>query len=169
MLNLTTVQADIESWMQNFVEVPHSGLGGWAPCPYARKARLDRDFEVKLGLAPLHDLIKISKHGLGGKSVVIVAYDPKSHTYEDFNSALNIANEKFLLPNNLLVLEDHPADPEIVNDVVMNQGTYALALVQSLSDLDEKAQLVARKGFYHTWPEEYLQALFKHRKDPRQI
>ena len=169
MLNLDIVQADIESWIVNFVEVPHPALGGWAPCPYARKARLDRDFEVRLGLAPIHDLIKISKTGLGGKSVVIIVYDPVLHAYENFTADLNTANKKFLLPNNLLVLEDHPADPEIVNGVSMNQGTYALALVQSLSDLNDKAQLVAKKGFYDTWPEEYLQALFKHRRDPRQI
>jgi len=169
MLNLDTVQADIESWIQNFVEVPHPALGGWAPCPYARKARLDKDFEVRLGLAPIHDLIKVSKHGLGGKSVVIIVYDPVLHDYRDFSVALDIANKEFLLPNNLLALEDHPADPEIVNGVSMNQGTYALALVQSLSDLNEKAQLVAQKGFYDSWPEEYLTALFKHRKDPRQI
>jgi len=169
MLNLDTVQTDIESWIQNFVEVPHPALGGWAPCPYARKARLDRDFEVKLGLAPMHDLIQISKHGLGGKSVVVIVYDPVVHAYDDFSSALNTANKEFLLPNNLLALEDHPADPEIVNGVSMNHGTYALALVQSLSDLNDKAQLVAKRGFYDTWPEEYLTALFKHRKDPRLI
>ena len=167
MLDLDIVRHNIERWIETFVEVPHPALGGWAPCPYARKARLDRDFEVRLGLAPLHDLIKINKHGLDGKSVVIIVYDPVAHTYEDFNFALNIANEKFLLPNNLLALEDHPADPEIVNGVSMNQGTYALALVQSLSDLNEKARLVARKGFYDTWPEEYLKALFQHRQDPR--
>jgi len=167
MLNLDIIQADIEKWIVDFVEVPHPALGGWAPCPYARKARLDRDFEVRLGLAPLHDLIKISKEGLGGKSVIIIAYNPKAHTYKDFSTALDIANKEFLLPNNLLALEDHPADPEIVNGVCMNQGTYALALVQSLSDLNQKAELVARKGFYDTWPEEYLTALFQHRKDPR--
>jgi len=167
MLDLATVQADIEQWIVNFVEVPHPALGGWAPCPYARKARLDRDFDVRLGLAPMHDLITLSKIGLGGKSVIILVYDSKVHTYKDFSFALTVANEKFLLPNNLLALEDHPADPEIVNGVTMNQGTYALALVQSLSDLNKKAQLVAQKGFYNTWPEEYLTALFKHRKDPR--
>jgi hypothetical protein len=169
MLKLDTVQYEIEQWMETFVEVPHPDLGGWAPCPYARKARLDRDFEVRLGLAPMHDLIKISKHGLGGKSVVIIVYDPKMHIYEDFSFALDTANREFLLPNNLLALEDHPADPEIVNGISMNQGTYALALVQSLSDLNEKAQLVAKKSFYDSWPEEYLTALFKYRKDPRQI
>jgi len=167
LLKLEDVKHNIEKWIVDFVEVPHPALGGWAPCPYARKARLDQDFEVKLGLAPIHDLVQISKKCLGGKSVVIIAYDPAEYSYEEFSRALDIANREFLLPNNLLALEDHPADPEIVNGVVMNNGTYALALVQSLSDLNEKAQLVARKGFYATWPEEYLTPLFKHRQDPR--
>jgi hypothetical protein len=169
MLNLETVKQDIEQWIVDFVEVPHPALGGWAPCPYARKARLDRDFDVRLGLVPLHDLIRISKEGLAGKSVVIIAYDPVLHAYEDFSSALNIANKEFLLPNDLLALEDHPADPEIVNGVSMNHGAYALALVQSLSDLNDKAKLMASKGFYDTWPEDYLTAVFTHRTDPRQI
>jgi len=42
-----------------------------------------------------------------------------------------------------------------------------LALVQSLSDLNNKAKLIARQGFYESWPEEYLQDLFNHRQDPR--
>lgn len=167
MLNLAQVEKDIQHWIENFVEVAHPALGGWAPCPYARKARLDRDFEVRLGLAPIHDLVKISRNGLGGKSVVIIAYDPKEYSHKRFSQELDIANKEFLLPNDLLVLEDHPDDLEIVNGVCMNQGNYALALVQGLTDLNHKAQLMASKGFYDSWPEEYLQALFQHRKDPR--
>ena len=168
MLNLETVTKDIEQWIENFVEVPHPNLGGWAPCPYARKARLDRDFDVRLGLAPIHDLIKVSRHGLAGKSVVIFVYDPQDISAEELSHAVDVCNREFLVPNNLLALEDHPDDPEVVNGVAMNNGTYALILMQSLSDLDEKAQLMARKGFYDTWPEEYLTPLFRHRKDPRQ-
>ena len=167
MLDLATVQYDIERWIVDFVEIPHPALGGWAPCPYARKARLDRDFTVRVGVNPYFDLLNVAQDGLGGKSVLILAYDPNEFFYSQFTSDINAANEEALLRNNMLALEDHPGDQEIVNGVCMNQGTYALALVQSLSDLNEKAQLVAKKGFYDTWPEDYLQALFKHRKDPR--
>jgi hypothetical protein len=167
VLNLDKVQKEIESWIENFVEVPHPALGGWAPCPYARKARLDRDYEVRLGLAPIHDLIKISRSGLNGKSVIIIVYNPNDYTHEEFSRELATANREFLLEKDLLALEDHPGDPEIVNGVCMNQGTYALALVQSLSDLDQKARIMANKGFYQTWPEKYLQKLFQHRQDPR--
>ena len=167
MLDLDTVKQDIDRWIETFVEVPHPALGGWAPCPYARKARIDQDFTVRIGINPYFDLLNVAKDGIGGKSVLIIAYNPNEFFYSQFTSDIKAANEEALLRNNLLALEDHPDDQEIVNGVCMNQGTYALALVQSLSDLNEKAQLVAKTGFYDTWPEDYLQALFKHRKDPR--
>jgi hypothetical protein len=166
MLDLEHVQYDIERWMANFVEVPHPALGGWAPCPYARKARLDRDFEVRLGTDPYFDLKVMAQTGIT-KSVVIFVYDSTAYSYKQFHAQVDTANTEFLLGKDLLALEDHPGAPEMVNSVCMNQGTYALALVQSLSDLNQKAHAIARKGFYDTWPEEYLQGLFEHRKDPR--
>ena len=167
MLDLETVTYDIERWMETFVEVPHPALGGWAPCPYARRARLDQDYTIRVGVNPYFDLLNVAMNGLGGRSVLILAYDPNEFFYAQFSNDIKAANQEVLLQNDLLALEDHPGDPEVVNGVVMNNGTYALALVQSLSDLNQKAKLVANKGFYDTWPEEYLKALFQHREDPR--
>jgi hypothetical protein len=167
MLDLETVKRDIESWIVNFVEVPHPALGGWAPCPYARKARLDQDYTVRVGVNPYFDLLNVARDGLGGKSVVILAYDPDEFFYAQFTSDVRAANQEVLLARDLLALEDHPGDPEIVNSISMNQGTYALALIQSLSDLNQKARAMASKGFYDTWPEDYLTGLFEHRQDPR--
>ena len=166
MLDIEKVTRDIELWIENFVEVPHPALGGWAPCPYARKARLDRDFEIRVGVNPYFDLKVVAQTGIT-KSVVIFVYESTAYTAEQFSIQLESANQEFLLGKDLLVLEDHPDLPEIVNGVCMNQGTYALALVQSLSDLDRRAHLMARKGFYDTWPEDYLCELFRHRTDPR--
>jgi hypothetical protein len=167
MLNLDIVKQDIERWIIDFVEVKSPALGGWPPCPYARKARLERDYDVRLGLMPMHDLVEISRKGLGRKSVVVIVYEPDDITHDELAWAISTANERFLLPKDLLALEDHPADPEIVNGVTMNHGKYALALVQSLSDLNAKAKIMANKGFYDSWPEEYLEQLFQHRQDPR--
>jgi hypothetical protein len=166
MLDLERVSYDIERWIANFVEIPHPSLGGWAPCPYARKARLDRDFEVRLGVNPYFDLKGVSQTGIT-KSVVIFAYESTAYTPEQFNTLLQSANTEFLLDKDLLALEDHPATPEIVNGVSMNQGIYALALVQNLTDLNVKARALASKGFYTGWSESYLQELFQHRQDPR--
>ena len=104
---------------------------------------------------------------MGTAEVVIYAYDPAEWSYATFHASIESANTEFLLPRDIVALEDHPADIEDVNGVVMNQGTYALALVQSLSKLDTAAKQVGSKGFYHGWPEEYLTGLFNHRQDPR--
>jgi len=166
-MNLEQVQADIESWIENFVEVPHPALGGWPPCPFARSARLKRTFEVYLGSDPYFDLKNRARYGMGNKEVIIYAYDPAEWPYDLFSASIEAANQEHLLRNDILALEDHPADVENVNGVIMNQGQYALALVQCLSDLNTKAQQMASKGFYHNWSEEYLTQLFHNRKDPR--
>lgn len=167
MLDIHTVTDSIEHWIKTFVEVPHPALGNWAPCPYARRARMDQDYAIRVGVNPYFDLINVARDGLGGKSVVILAYDPDEFFYTQFRSDVQAANQEVLLTRDMIALEDHPDDPEIVNGVGMNHGTYALALVQSFSDLDQKARAMAAKGFYHTWPEDYLQRLFEHRQDPR--
>jgi hypothetical protein len=167
MLDLATVTQDIETWITTFVEVPHPALGGWPPCPYAKKARLEQDFDVRIGMDPYFDLVNLARDGLGGKSVVIYAYDPDQWNYKQFSFSLQAANENYLLKQDILALEDHPADPEWVNGICMNQGTYAMAMCQSIGELNDRARHMAAKGFYDTWPKEYLTALFQHRQDPR--
>jgi hypothetical protein len=166
-MEIEQVKADIEAWIINFVEVPHTALGGFPPCPYARSARLKKSYEVYLGSDPYYDLKNRARYGMGNKEVIIYAYDPVEWNHALFSDSLRSANTDFLLNADILALEDHPDDVEIVNGVCMNQGTYALALVQSLSDLNSKASLMSNKGFYDTWSEDYLQALFQHREDPR--
>lgn len=166
-MEIEQVKADIEHWIETFVEVPHPALGGWPPCPYARSARMKRTFEVYLGTDPYYDLKNRARWGMGDKEVIIYAYDPVEWSHELFSASIESANNEHLLRADILALEDHPADIENVNGVIMNQGKYAMALVQSLSDLNAKAAVMGNKGFYDSWPEDYLQALFKHRKDPR--
>ena len=166
-MNIEQVKQDIESWIENFVEVPHPSLGGFPPCPFARSARLKQTYGVFLGTDPLYDLKNRARYGMGNLEVAIYAYDPAEWPRELFANSIELANKETLIPRDLIAMEDHPSDPEIVNGVLMNQGTYALALIQSLSDLNAKAGQMAAKGFYHDWPEEYLQGLFQHRQDPR--
>jgi hypothetical protein len=122
---------------------------------------------VVVGADPYFDLRNRARWGMGRYEVIVYAYDPEDWPYARFHAAIEDANKEFLLSRDILALEDHPADVEDVMGVVMNQGTYAMAMCQSLSDLNTKAALMASKGFYHTWPEDYLQALFRHRQDPR--
>jgi hypothetical protein len=166
-MDINTVTADILTWSERFVEVPHPALGGWPPCPFARQARLNRTIQVLTGADPYFDLRNRSRWGMGHNEVIVYAYDPAEWPYSRFHAAVETANTEFLLRKDILALEDHPDSVEDVNGVVMNQGQYALVLVQSLSKLNVAAKQMGAKGFYHNWPEEYLTGLFKHRVDPR--
>lgn len=167
-MNIEQVTQDIEHWIETFVQVEHPALGGWPPCPFARSARLKRSYQIVLGTDPYFDLKSQSQWGLPDqKEVMIFVYDPAAWSAEQFAHSIEQANQEHLLRTDLIALPDHPADPEVVNGVTMNQGTWALALVQALSDLNVKARAVGRQGFYHGWPESYLQGLFQHRRDPR--
>jgi len=165
-MDFVQAKIDVMIWITGFVEKSNSNLNGWPPCPFARRARLNNEFDLRQGsiYGPYVDL---QQAVLEPYTVIAYVYDPKLLSADEFNSQTQVLNQDFLVQRDIIALADHPDSREEVNGVCMNQGTYALALVQSLSDLDAKAQTMAEKGFYHNWPEEYLVGLFEHRKDPR--
>jgi hypothetical protein len=113
--------------------------------------------------------VTLAQTGLGNKKVVVVVYDTADISASELEHYTNYYNRLWLTGQDLLALTDHPGDPEAINGVSMNQGQYALLLVQSLTDLNEKAQQLGSKGFYKDWPEAYARSVFAHRKDPRPI
>jgi hypothetical protein len=164
-MNFEQAQLDILAWITGFVERPHPALLGWAPCPYARRARLEGKFEIRPGhIDPYTDLQHIN---IGELDVVALVYDPTEFEPEQFNQQITAVNQGFLRARDLLALADHPDSPEVVQGVTMNQGTWAIAFVQPLAKLNAHARMVAEKGYYKDWPEDYLRVLFEGREDPR--
>jgi hypothetical protein len=49
----------------------------------------------------------------------------------------------------------------------MNQGVWAICFLQELNKLNSHARMLADRGFYDSWPDEYLTVLFAGREDPR--
>ena len=164
-MDFNQAQIDILLWITGFVERPNAGLSGWPPCPYARRARLNGEFEIRQGrIDPYSDLQAIN---MQEKTVVAYVYDPHDFDAEEFNNMVDTVNRDYLVPRDLLALADHPLSEEMVNGVKFNQGTWAIVFVQPLSKLNEFAKLLAGQGYYEQWPEDYLQGLFAHRQDPR--
>ena len=165
-MDIDQARQDILQWITDFVEAPCAELGGWPPCPYARQARLKNLVDIRLGqIDPYVDARNTAE--MQGFDVIVMVYDPRDYTPAEFDSLVSDANLAFLQGRGLIALADHPADPEEVCGVVMNQGQYALMFVQDLAKLNGHARQLAERGFYHGWPKDYLQALFRGRLDPR--
>lgn len=164
-MDIEQAKIDILQWIEKFVEAPHPALGGWSPCPYARRARLDNKVDIRAGSDDLYqDLAEVK---IEHWDVIALVYDPIKHDCVEFENTIQLANQEILTAKNMIALGDHPDEIEDVNGVVMNQGKWALIFVQDLLELNDKAKQLGDKGFYDTWPDEYLNDLFLHRKDPR--
>lgn len=166
-MDIVQARVDVINWLTGFVEKTNPLLNGWAPCPYARAARLQNKIRIDIGLDPWEDLQQIAQTGMRDLDVIVEIYDPEEWPLDQFRKQWQLAQSEHLVPNGLLCLEDHPDDIETVNGAVMNQGTWALLLVQQQSKLDEAARQLAAKGYYNGWPEDYLRDVFQGRQDPR--
>ncbi len=166
---MDSVQARMEviNWITGFVEKANPLLNGWAPCPYARRARLEGRVQVKAGTTPTQDLYRVSQQDFADLDVVVLIYDPAVYDLDSFRQEWQQAQREILDSKGLFVLEDHPSDVEEVRGVKMNQGTWALLFVQQLSKLEDAAAQLAHKGYYQDWPSDYLDQLFEGRRDPR--
>jgi hypothetical protein len=146
------VTAKLLSWMEEFVEKPHPGLGDWPPCPYARQARLTNQIDIRPGIDPLTDCLRM-EHDDWSKEVVVFWYD-----YIDpelFIDLVNRANS-ILLEKDIVALEDHPETEEIIAGVKMNFGLCPIVVLQKNSKLNQSADQLKEKGYYHSWSQSDL-------------
>ncbi len=164
-MDFAQAQLDIMRWVEGFVEQPNPALNDWPPCPYARKARLSGEFELRPGAVDPYTDLQTAE--MGNLMVIGYVYDAQDFTADEFNDQVRSVNQGFLIPRNIIALADHPQDVESIKGVTMNQGTWAIVFIQPLDKLNHFARLIASKGYYDGWPEDYLQGLFKGREDPR--
>ena len=166
-MDLNTAKQSIEHWLENFIEVPHPALGGFAPCPYARAARIKNQIDFRLGGDPYLDLLMLSKTGMQNWEVIVYIYDAELWGADEFNNHIDAANALPMKQAGLVSLSDHPAHREEQKGVCFNQGTYALSICALTKNLDEASHQLYKKGYYAGWDAEYLDDLFSHRQDPR--
>lgn len=159
-------KTDIVDWIHTFVSRSNPLLNNQAPCPYAAQALREKRVDIRIGNTPESDALPLTQKDFVQLDVIVFVYNPTMFDAQDFSDRVQLLNTA-LRDRDLLVLDDHPENEEIVNTVKMNQGEYALMFAQSLSRLEDAARKLAKRGYYDTWPEEYLTDLFAGREDPR--
>ena len=155
--------SDIKNWIENFVS-EHNTEIGQVPCPFAKEAMLkERINYVSGGKHTITPLLDSLADNWDDKYEVVVVYADKDELtpnqlrilVEDFNK---LARDK-----DVVALEDHPDEPEILNGVSMNFGIAILILVQRLSKLNKASDILKKKGYYDNWPKENYDDVVKWR------
>ena len=99
------ITSQIETWITRVLDVPNNKFGDLPPCPYAKKAWLDGNVEVKMWKD-----FESFRYDKWEKEVTIYVMDP--YTSPEFLSQM-AKNFNNLYPD-YLFLEEHP---DLVEDV----------------------------------------------------
>ena len=123
---------DIIRWMKEFVEVPHPNFGNFAPCPYAKEARIENKikFVEFPNSRPDSDIEPYVRNMMLDEfDVTILIFEKDRWTAkETFEIARKM--EKIAIGRGLLLSEDHPEMIEVVGDTILNQGDYIIFFIQ---------------------------------------
>jgi hypothetical protein len=145
--------------MTDFIEVPNPKLGDWAPCPFARQARVNNNISIKFAdIMELTPMIRESLDILESKEVVVVCFDHRLINPVELQAYVEGMN-KTLLTMNFVILEDHPDSPEYINGVKMNFGLCGLLVIQKLDKLNKASDQLREKGYYNNWSQQDLDSV----------
>tara|TARA_B100000902_G_scaffold93213_1_gene96391 strand:+ start:2366 stop:2863 length:498 start_codon:yes stop_codon:yes gene_type:complete len=158
---MQSFESSIDDWIKNFLSKPSTIFNNLPPCPYAKKAWLDKSvlthwlddtFEIKLWISA--EIENYTYHWPKGKEVVVLGFDPSRVTPEELSKIID--NTKPMLDERgFIALEDHPDDPEVVEGIKLNHGTYGLVLIQEKEKLNTARAWLEKKNYYKNWTKEY--------------
>ncbi len=154
-MDFNQAKQDVLNWVERFVEQSNPSLNNWSPCPFARRSRLENKLHILEGTEVLDDTTTLISTWDDRYDVVIFVYDKEKYTVDEFSIQIEQINKEHALPKDILILEDHPMDPEIVNGVTMNQGQYILVLCQRFSKVNLASAELKDQGYYDTWSKQY--------------
>ena len=133
-------------------------MKNWAPCPFARKARINE----KLKIHPVFENVDISflekqaqKFLSDDKQVYIFVYPNIASQNEDEVVASLLSLREGLVAKDIYLLFDHPNRKELMNGVDFSHGKYGLVLLQRLSDLNQATEELKASDYYETWDDDY--------------
>ena len=156
-MDLEKLKVDVSDWIVRWVSVSNPNLGK-IPCPFAKNALLNNkiDWHWVEDANHLKLLLRsIMEQGLSNE-VLVAGMDPNMITTSELSEITKQANEKWLMPMDIVALEDHPNDLEIIAGTKMNQGTYALVLIQSKTKLNQASKILHKQGYYDNWTQKQI-------------
>jgi len=146
----------IIQWMETFVEVPHPSFGNLPPCPYARQFRLQNKIKIVECNSAIWDECRVQMRDWSDEwEAVILASKRIEISPGVLHEKIQATNRNYMRQD-LVALEDHPHDPEVIDGVKMNHGELVLVVIQRLKRLNQFSQALRKKNYYDRWSKQNL-------------
>ena len=162
---LQDLASDIESWILDRLSTRSKVFNGLPPCPYAKSAwiegkvktyHLDGTHEIKHHIRA--EIENYTYHWPKGMEVVVLGFDPLSILPSHLSEIID-ETEPMLSKRGYTALEDHPFEREEVDGVWLNNGNWALVLLQPTAKLVEAREWLESKDYYKNWDPEYKESV----------
>ena len=144
----------IEDWILNFLSKPNSVFDNIPPCPYAKKAWLDGNVEIKK-FVNYDELEECIKDIVESKVKIFYFEYPLLPSAEKLKSVVSWLGNKH---PQFIFYDEHPDTIEEVGGEVVNSGVTAI-IVQDRKDLLEKRAELHKTGYYDNWTDEMKQRI----------
>lgn len=157
--------SNIESWILTRLSAKSEVFNGLPPCPYAKSAWLegkvkthflDDTHEIKRWIRA--EIENYTYHWPKGCEVVVLGFNPLHILPSNLSKILDDSQD-ILSKRGYTALEDHPFEREEVEGVWLNNGEYALVLLQPTEKLVEARAWLEKKDYYKNWDEDYKKAV----------
>ena len=158
MLDLDQAKKHISTWIDTVLTEPQPELNGISRCPFAATALARDRVAWALGSDVSSDVEAAIDHWQDHLEIAVTVYDP-SIDPAAFATAVESANHHICRARSFIALEDHPAAPERVAGLSMNQGQYALVLLMPAAKLHGASQMLRARGYYDNWSTEDMDAV----------
>lgn len=145
---------EIQDWMKSLT-IPRKELSGFAICPYAKQVLQNKEYEIfSCNVENIHDVIKKIKFNKS-QVVIIVVQDYYLYSIELMYENTVYLNEIYN-SQDIVILDNDPRQPFIINGVTTTFSKSYLWLIQSLSDLNQKHEILSKSNYYSVWTKKQL-------------
>ena len=144
----------IQEWIHYILE-PRSELSGMPICPYAKLATRSKAYSIdNATLESISEQVRCAD--MNKNLVSIFVFEQYlNHTEEELLQITKELNTKYN-PQDLVILDNDPRAPLVVNGVTTTYSECYLWLVQSLSDLNNKSKELKKTTYYDHWTQQQL-------------
>ena len=158
IIEQTKIIDALYDWINSFVAKKHKEFGDLPACPYVKAVLRDDTMRVEIVYDNLLNKLKDFGDDWTDEGVEILAVITPTEIYsaEEFEKISDEIND-YLMPMNLVALDDHPHNVETHEGLKLNFGKAALFLVARLDVLNSASLALAKNtDYYKSWTKEHL-------------
>ncbi len=167
---------DIRLWSSEILEKPSPYFNNIPPCPYAKRAWMSDRVAILFIHENNHQtLYSCISQWDDKQDIALIADLGNTKNVDEFHEYLDqlnqVISDGMFIDRDIWLMGFHPYDEE--NDYIDDstflsavEQEYAIIFIQRLSKLQESADMIAKKGYYDQYFEEYdADAIFKKREN----